>query len=126
MNRIKLYLGVVVVATLFMFGGTYAANDVANTPKRIDTFGSDVAIITGRGWVENLTITAYTSAKTVTFIDDDGDECLVLEVPAGYTISWPTEGAAPKEFANGFNFDDSASDLAANDFIFVWTRKARY
>lgn len=101
---------------------TYAANNLVGSPYRIDTFGSDVTISASTTWVDNITITAYTTAKTTTFIDDDGNKCLVLECPAGYTISWPSDDK-PKLFSNGINFDDSASDLAANDLIFVFLGK---
>lgn len=97
------------------------ANDTANTPVRIDTFGADVTISSTRVWIENMTITAYTSAKTITFIDADDAVVLVLECPAGYTITWPPANTRePKEFPNGLYFDDSASDLATNDYIFIW------
>ena len=110
---------------IFCFvGSTMAANDSANTPMRIDTFGSDVVISSGNSYIENIVITAYTSAKTITFIDDDGDPVLVLECPAGYTITWPNDGSGPKRFTNGINFDDSASGLASNDFIFIWKSKS--
>jgi len=115
---------ILVLLCLFLgIGNSIAANDTTNTPMRIDTFGSDVVISTGRSWIENIVITAYTSAKTVTFIDDDGGVVLVIECPAGYTVTWPNDGTGPKEFTNGINFDDSASGLAASDFIFIWKSK---
>lgn len=129
-TRIDLLMGLLVIALalfalLFAYAHvfeTYAANNLVGSPYRIDTFGSDVTISASTTWVDNITITAYTTAKTTTFIDDDGNKCLVLECPAGYTISWPPDDK-PKLFSNGINFDDSASDLAANDLIFVFLGK---
>jgi len=85
---------------------------------RIDTFGSDVTIGAGRVTVNCMIITAYTSAKTVTFIDSAGTTALVLEIPSGATGQLTP--SKPITFPNGLIFDDSASELAAGDFIFMW------
>jgi hypothetical protein len=68
--------------------------------------------------INSIVITAYSSAKTITFIDAAGSKLLVFECPSGYSINW----TPPKSITwrNGFYFDDSASDLAASDFIFVF------
>lgn len=97
------------------------ANDVDGFPIRIDTFGADVDISAKKIQIKNITVTAYTSAKTVTFLDADGAVVLVLECPAGGTVSWPAfdDGIY---FDNGLTFDDSGSDLAAGDFIFIWKK----
>jgi len=94
-----------------------AANTVGTNPIRIDTFGADVTIkSSGRLNVDAIVLTAYTSAKTVTFIDASGANCLVAEVPTGETVTI----SGPLQFSNGLVFDDSASDLAAGDFIFIF------
>lgn len=98
------------------------ANDLTGSPMRIDTFGADVDIkASGRTLIKNITVTAYTSAKTITFIDADAANVLVLECPAGETISWPMFDDKVL-FDNGLTFDDSESDLAAGDFIFIWKK----
>jgi hypothetical protein len=108
------------LAVMIMLAGVaWAANDVTSLPWRVDTFGADVTLKNNRFMLEKMVITAYTSAKTVTFINDTAAAVLVLEVPAGQTISWPSTDI-PVVFPNGFIFDDSESDLAAGDFIFIW------
>lgn len=94
------------------------ANDVGSWPKRIDTFGADVTLDSGVCSVHAMYITAYTSAKTVTFIDNNAANVLVLEVAAGTTAQ--VTPAKPLNFPAGLKFDDSASGLAAGDFIFVF------
>ena len=97
---------------------SWAANDTNGNWIRIDTFGADVQIkATGRIIVKRLVITAYTSAKTITFIGGEGT-VLVLECPAGDSIT-----LQDLDFYNGLTFDDSESDLAANDFIFLWVKR---
>lgn len=111
---------VLVVFVCFLLGSVaHGANDVTKVPMRIDTFGADVTIKARNFHLKRMVITAYTSAKTVTFLNGRGDVCLVLEVPTGSTINWPNTDD-PVSFPEGFIFDDSASDLAANDFIFIW------
>lgn len=97
------------------------ANDVTGTPMRIDTFGADVEITTRPITIKSIVVTAYTSAKTITFIDEDAAVMLVLECPSGETISWPPHDDGVK-FDNGLTLDDSACDLAAGDFIFIWKK----
>ena len=97
------------------------ANDTSGYPIRIDTFGADVTISDKRIRIHKILITAYTSGKTVTFIDADAANVLVLECPVGETISWP-DGDDGALFGNGLTYDDSASDLAAGDFIFIWKK----
>jgi hypothetical protein len=97
------------------------SNVVTGTTRRIDTFGSDVVIDTKIIEVFAIYITAYTSAKTITFIDNDAAVVLVLEVAAGSTAQ--ITPAKPIKFSNGLTFDDSASDLAAGDFIFIFGKE---
>ena len=97
------------------------ANDTTGTPIRIDTFGADVSISAKRFLMRRMIVTAYSSAKTVTFLDADDAVMLVLECPAGETIMIDDEKGIL--FDNGLKFDDSASDLAANDFIFIWKQR---
>ena len=111
------------LAGLFLSGVAFAANDTTQNPIRIDTFGSDVTISATKVLIRSITVTAYTTAKTVTFIDADNAKVLVLECPAGSSIAWPPtqpRNSNGMEFTNGLYFDDSGSDLAANDFIFIW------
>ena len=96
------------------------ANDTSGYPVRIDTFGDDVAVSAKRYLLRRMIITAYTTVKTITFIDANAAVCLVLECPAGETIEIADRDGLL--FANGITFDDSASDLAAGDFIFMWKR----
>ena len=119
----KWLIGLLVVVMFLGWGQAFGANDMTKTPLRIDTFGADVTIDTGRIFISTIVITAYSSAKTVTFINSDAEVVLVIECPSGETVTWPSAKAVhPRgvEFAEGFIFDDSASDLAANDFIFIW------
>jgi hypothetical protein len=111
-------LGIVCLVVLMSVALSHAANDLTTSNMRIDTFGSDVTIGTGRVVINSIVITAYSSAKTITFIDAAGSKLLVFECPSGYSINW----TPPKSITwrNGFYFDDSASDLAASDFIFVF------
>lgn len=96
------------------------ANDTGGYPIRIDTFGADVTISAGRVLIRRILITAYSSTKTITFIDADAGKVCVLECPAGETIElFDKDGIL---FKNGLTFDDSESDLAANDFIFIWKK----
>jgi len=95
------------------------ANTLGTFPIAIDTFGADVTIGSKIVVIHSMYITAYTSAKTVTFIDLSGNKCFVAEVPSGQTL--PIEPAKPLRFSNGLIFDDSASDLAAGDFIFIFS-----
>jgi hypothetical protein len=109
-----------ILAVLACFGIANAANDTGSNNVRIDTFGADVEIASGRVQIKSIIITAYSSAKTITFIDSSNAKVMVLECPSGYSINWtPSE---PVTFYNGIKFDDSASDLAANDFIFVFKK----
>jgi hypothetical protein len=117
MKRFLIFLLVVAFATVCQ-----AANDLDSNPNRIDTFGADAVIHASSIQIKNITITAYTSAKNIVFIDADGDICLVLVCPAGESVSWPPAGSGPVTFANGITFDDSASELAAGDYIFVFFR----
>jgi len=94
------------------------ANSLGTNPIVIDTFGADVTVTTKIAVVHAMYITGYTSAKTVTFIDNSGNECFVVEVPSGGTLA--IEPSTPLRFTDGFIFDDSASDLAEDDFIFIF------
>lgn len=95
------------------------ANSTTKThPFRIDTFGADVTISSDSVRIKEIIVTAYSSDKTVKFIDSDGAEVLVFEVPSGRTGQ--ITPAKPIPFSNGFIFDDSESDLAAGDYIFIW------
>jgi hypothetical protein len=96
------------------------ANATTGGVRRIDTFGSDVTIDAGVITVYSIYITVYTTAKTITFIDNDAANILVVEVAAGATGQ--ITPAKPVRFPNGLIFDDSASDLGAGDFIFIYCK----
>lgn len=101
----------------------WGANVVGDQVGFIDTPASgDVTIATRGVKVKNITITAYTAAKTTTFIDGGGAVVLILECPADSTISWPPfDSGNGLEFPNGLYLDDSATDLAnSSDYIFYW------
>ena len=96
------------------------ANNLSGNNKRIDTFGADVTIGTNPVYVIAIVATGYTSNKTVTFINNDGGEELCFEVPANGSSQFiPSEAVC---FRDGLIFDDSASDLAAGDKLFVFLR----
>ena len=94
------------------------ANITAGGIRKLDTFGADVVIDAGVYTLNAMYITAYTSAKTSTFLDNDAVVILVLEVAAGATGQ--ITPSKPIRFPNGLTFDDSASDLAAGDFVFLY------
>lgn len=109
-----------VMALLLLFVvPAMAANDTTGRTMRIDTFGADVEIAEGYVSVISMVVTAYSSAKTVTFVDDDGNKALVVECPSGESITWPSTGK-PIVFEGGLTFDDDASELASGDFIFFF------
>jgi hypothetical protein len=94
------------------------ANDNSGPIVRIDTFGADVVIGAGYARVSMILVTAYSSAKSVAFIDSSGGEVMKLECPSGETYS--VTFSQPFDFQNGLIFDDSASDLAAGDKLYVY------
>ena len=95
------------------------ANSLYTNPIVIDTFGADVTIAAGQIVVTEITMMGATAADTVTFIDNDTVPCLKLSNDiGGATKHW--KPAKPFRFSNGVVFDDSASDLAANDFILIY------
>ena len=94
------------------------ANDTGLNPARIDTFGSDVTISDRQVSVLSIVVEGASAGDTATFIDKNGNEVLRLSVAAaGGSVIWSP--ARPFLF-NGLTFDDSASDLAAGDFIYVF------
>ena len=94
------------------------ANDVTVRNMRIDTFGADVVISADSVWVNAIIATGYTSGKTVTFQDSADGIVLVIEVASGGTAQFTP--SKPVEFHNGLKFDDSGSDFASGDFIFIF------
>ena len=94
----------------------------SRNPNVIDTFGADV-IIGGtsgvRQIVSSIVLEGATAGDTATFIDGSGNEVLRLSTTANNgSIVWSP--AVPFSFSNGLTFDDSASSLASNDFVFVY------
>lgn len=94
------------------------ANDNSGPVVRIDTFGADVVVGAGNVRVSMILATAYSSAKSVAFIDASGNEVMKFECPTGETYSVPF--SKPFDFQNGLTFDDSESDLAAGDKLYVY------
>jgi hypothetical protein len=96
------------------------ANKVTGGIRRLDTFGVDRVVDTGILSINAIVATVYgSSAKTVTFIDNDAAPILVMEVDGGTTEVFSP--ADPVKFGNGFTFDESASDVAnSSDFVFIF------
>ena len=92
------------------------ANGSVGPGYRIDTFGADVTIATGMLRVTGILVNAFTSTKTVAFIDSDGASILKLEATADAS----SQLIVPMKFDNGLIFDESASDLAAGDSIYIF------
>jgi hypothetical protein len=97
------------------------ANRVTGYNRMLDTFGADVTISTDPIYVSAIIVTGYTTAKTVTFIDADSALMLTFEVPADGTSQFTP--SVPIYFGNGLVFDESASDLEANDLAFIFVHK---
>ena len=95
------------------------ANNTGSNPVFIDTFGGDVTIGTGVVIVTSIVMEGATAGDTATFIDSQGVEVLRLSngVNGASAIWTPSE---PFKFPNGLIMDDSASSLAAGDFILVY------
>ncbi len=94
------------------------ANDLSSNPVRIDTFGSDVEISDRNVSVVSIVMEGASAGDTATFLDMNGGEVLRLSnVANGSSVIWSP--AKPFLF-NGLTLDDSASSLAANDFVFVF------
>ena len=96
------------------------ANQLTGNPVVIDTFGADVVINANKVTVTSIVMEGATAGDTATFLDRDGNEVLRLsnDIATASKVWTPAE---PFKF-NGLTFDDSASDLAANDFIFIYLR----
>jgi len=94
------------------------ANDLSSNPVRIDTFGSDAEIADRNVSVVSIVMEGATAGDTATFIDMNGGEVLRLSTGVNaQSIVWSP--AKPFLF-NGLTFDDSASDLASGDYVFVF------
>ena len=96
------------------------ANQLTGNPVVIDTFGADVVISANKVQVLSIVMEGATAGDTATFLDRDGNEVLRLSNDIG-TASKVWSPAEAFRF-NGLTFDDSASDLAASDFIFVYLK----
>ena len=93
------------------------ANKTGYNLVRIDTFGSDVVISTGSIKVNAILATGYNTVKTVTFIDVQGEQVMKFEVAANGTSQFTP--SKPFTF-NGLTFDDSASDFADGDVVYLY------
>jgi len=94
------------------------ANQLTGNPIVIDTYSADVVISANRVRVASIVMEGATAGDTATFLDKNANEVLRLSNTAnGGSIVWSP--AVPFEF-NGLTFDDSASSLAANDFIYIY------
>ena len=94
------------------------ANDLSSNPVRIDTFGADAEISDRNVSVVSIVMEGATAGDTATFLDKNGGEVLRLSNSIG-SASAVWSPAKPFMF-NGLTFDDSASDLAGGDFIFIF------
>jgi len=96
------------------------ANQTSGNPVVIDTFGSDVTISSNKVQVTSIVMEGATAGDTATFLDRDGNEVLRLSNSIGSaSVVWsPAEAFR----FNGLTFDDSASSLAANDFVFIFLK----
>jgi len=94
------------------------ANQTTGNPVVIDTFGSDVAISSNKIKVTSIVVEGASAGDTAVFLDRDGNEVSRLSNAAnGASVVWSP--AEPFRF-NGLTFDDSASSLAAGDFVFIY------
>lgn len=94
-------------------------NNTNTNPIVIDTFGSDVTIGTGTVVVKSIVMEGASAGDTATFIDKDNVEVLRLSNAAGGG-SQVWSPAKPFAFQRGLIFDDDASSLTTNDFIFIY------
>lgn len=98
------------------------ANNTDQNPNVIDTFSADVNIGGTKGTpaiVSSIVMEGASAGDTATFIDEDGTEVLRLSnTVAGGSVVWTP--AEPFIFQKGLTFDDSASSLDTNDFIFIF------
>lgn len=96
-------------------------NSVTSNPIVIDTFGSDVTISTTAVKVKSIVMEGASAGDTATFIVGNGGSREVLRLSntvASASIPWAPSGGFT--FQDGLIFDDSASDLASGDFIFIY------
>jgi len=94
------------------------ANQTTSNPVVIDTYTADVVISANRVCVSSIIMEGAAAGDTATFLDKNANEVLRLSNTAnGGSIVWSP--AEPFTF-NGLTFDDSASSLAANDFIYIY------
>jgi hypothetical protein len=97
------------------------ANVLNGNPTVIDTFGAgDVTVSSTPITVTCITATAQVSAKSLTFIDNDGNVVFFAEVPSYNSLIWSPN--KPFVFYNGLIFDDSASDFGVGDDIYIYKR----
>lgn len=94
------------------------ANKTGYSPIRIDTFGSDVTIGTGTVKVVAIIATAKTARKALVFKDSAGEQCFYALVSANSTAQFTP--ARPFVFHRGLVFDDTSSELATNDSVFLY------
>ncbi len=98
------------------------ANSTSTNPIVIDTYTADVVVSTGRITVSSIVMEGASAGDTATFIEGrPGGSVEVLRLSNtvnGGSIVWTP--SVPFTFQHGLTFDDSASSLATNDFIFIY------
>jgi len=96
------------------------ANQLTGNPRVIDTFGSDVTVSTTSVKVTSIVLEGASAGDTAVFNDSNGNEVLRLSNSAANgSVVWSP--SKPQRF-KGLTFDDTASSLAANDFVFIYLR----
>jgi hypothetical protein len=106
---------------LWLATPAFGANSTNGNPRVIDTFGSDVTVFAGPMAVVSIVVEGATAGDTVVFINSSGQEVLRLSNTAdGGSIVWTP--AEPFVFDGGLIFDESASSLAENDFVFIFLK----
>lgn len=99
------------------------ANSTTTNPVVIDTYTADVVVSRTPITVTSIVMEGASSGDTATFIEGHGGTAEVLRLSNGAngaSVVWTP--AEPFTFNNGLIFDDSASSLATNDFIFIYLK----
>ena len=105
-------------ATIASLDAVLSGNIASHSPRRLEVFGADVIVAARVYRLFTMVVVALSTAKTITFIDNDAAVILVLEVAAGTTL--PINLAKGMKFPNGLIFDDSESDLETGDFVLLF------
>lgn len=95
------------------------ANNLGTNPIYIDDVGADITISSDQIVVSCITVTENgAAARKVTFIDNDDNVVLVIQVAASSTVFWGP--IKPFRFSNGLIYDESASTIVDNDIVLIF------